>query len=635
MTDSVQLGLFNPKSDWTAPESLPDLSQEKKIGFDVETRDPHLNAKGPGFIRGDAYMVGFSIATEDQSWYFPIRHLLGENLNEEVCLKWLRNLLSDESRTIVGANLSYELEACWREDIEIRCQMIDIQIAEPLINEESIRGYSLNVLAKKYLNLEKDEELLREAANSFGGKTKGKKVIGLDPKSEMWKMDPIYVGKYAEVDAQLPLQIWEKQRQIIIEEELGQIFKLEQEVQKILFRMRLKGIPVSTDKAREVSKYLNTQEVSSRTTLENEWGIGSTLDEWSSDSLRDHCDHHGITYPFTAKGNPSFTKDFLNSSDHPFLNGITELRTLNRLRTVFVDQWIFGNQINGWVHCQWKQLASDDGGTRTGRLAASDPNPQQIPGRSEHSSLIRGCFVPEKGKKWAKIDYSQQEPRILVHFAVLCGFKGAQEAADAYAADPDMDFYNFMMEVASVKRKTAKDLYLGRCYGMGASKLAVKLNTSEDEAKEILQKFDEKVPFIKELAEYTENIAQRRGYIRTLLGRRRHFNLWEPANAYQQKTQPLPLSRAKEEYAGKTLRRAHCRKALNSLIQGSAADMTKAAMRAVEQGLGLIAYMQVHDELNYGVDSLEQAQQIQKIMENCVDMKVPIKADLDYGDSWK
>lgn len=627
-----QMPLWEPPSEWRCPKEFPNLNNVDLIGFDVETKDPHLKSKGPGFIRGDAKVVGFSMSTGDASWYFPFDHEYGKQhqMPRESCLKFLESIVGDTSKTLVGANTMYEREAIWSLGITCKAKIFDIQIAEPLIDEE--KPASLEEIARRRLGQSKDEEKLNEAAKDFG----------VDPKGGLWMLSPIYVGAYAEWDAWAPVHIWHHQMKEIREQGLDEVLQLELAIQPILWEMRLRGIPVDVDAARQLSKEYYAKETIITEHLAADYGAGlPRLDIWSGVSLKIYCDKHGLQYPTTPKGNPSFTKEFLEGSSFPFLKKVRDAREYNRLASTFIDGWIVGNQINGWVHPQWKQLASDDGGTRTGRMAASNPNPQQVPSRSKSGKRIRGLFCAPPGSSWAKLDYSQQEPRILIGFAERMGLPGATDAAQVYRDNPDQDFYNLMVQLASVERPQAKDLYLGRCYGMGIDKLAAKLRCDHVKARAILDQFDHHVPFVKQLGEKCEQAAQNRGFIRTLSGRRRHFNMWEPANfgaackvaddCYPVDTRELAL----EKWKGVAIRRADTRKALNALIQGSAADMTKFAMLKVFNELGHIPYMQVHDELNYPVSNEDEAQAIKQCMETCVDISVPIKVDLDYGTSWK
>ena len=626
--------LFQPISDWAPATSFPDLSGERMLGIDTETRDPQISTRGPGFIRGDAKVVGFSIATRSRAWYFPFDHLSGGNLRREDCIAFAKTILSDENRCIVGANLQYELEGFEAGlGIKNKCKVIDIQIAEALIDEEA-DSYKLESLCKKYLGTGKDETLLREAAEAYG----------VDPKSGMWKLHSKYVGPYAEFDALAPMQIFEKQLEILKAEETLGVFQLEMELLPLLWEMRKQGIPMDMQAADDLSALLKKQEDVLRLRLRHEFN--TDCNEMSSPDIANVCNTLGILYPRTTLGAPSFTADYLDASEHPFLVLISDLRECSGMRNKFVDGWIHRNQISGRIHPQWKQCASDDGGTRTGRMAASNPNPQQVPASSYRKtgeinpigSAIRKCFGSDTGLT-GKLDYSQQEPKVLVHFANLCKYIGAPQAAAAYQANPNLDFYNYMMEAAGIGRRPAKDMYLGRCYGMGANKMAAKLNKTKEEAAAILAVFDERVPFVKELADGCNRAANDRGYIKTLLGRRRHFNFWEPIKMWDMKKQGLDVRARRLDAAqalwGKNIRRSDTHKALNALIQGSSADMTKAALIKIWKEGKVIPYMQVHDEIVFPANDEAHAKLCKKLAETCVTMTVPVRADLSLGKTWK
>ena len=523
MSEYVQDVFFKPGSDWAIPLDFPNLSSEAIIGLDTETKDPRLTTDGPGFCRGDATVSGISVGTRDRGWYFPISEFHNLRMDRDQVTRYLSDLLGDPNKYICGANLGYDLEAL--ESIGVTCKrrIIDIQIAGALIDEEDERGYSLGRLCQRYLGSNKAEDLLKEAASAWG----------VDPKREMWKLPPQYVGPYAEWDAQAPVLIFEKMSPILKSEDLEDIFQMECELLPILLEMRLKGIPIDEEKAKQVSDNLIEEENELRLHFLREWG--AQVDEWSTPSIAQLCDENGVRYPFTAKGNASITKEFIMQQDHPLLNDIKRIRHVNRMRHTCLDGWIRGNLINGRIHPNWVQLKSDDGGTRTGRMASKQPNAQQFPseksrdgGTNVEGRLIRSMFIADKGMMWAKLDYSQQEPRILTHFATMCKMEGAEDAAKQYRDNPDMDFYQYLVEAAGVSRRVAKDMYLGLCYGMGGEKMASKLNKPLAEAKEIIEEFNDKVPFVKQMAELCMSRASSRGWIRTLEGRRRHFNYWEP-----------------------------------------------------------------------------------------------------------
>ena len=626
----ANLCLFPPDSDWEPPREFPNLSGVKILGVDTETKDPNLDARGPGSFRKDGHMCGISLATSDRKWYFPMRHMLGGNMNPDSVIAFMQDVCKEE-RTWIGANLQYDMEWLDSDNIQMRGKFVDIQVCEALIDEEG-GSVALEALSRRYLKTGKDETLLMQSLSAHGMSTKNK--------NDLHKLHSRFVGPYAEADAGNALEIFKCQWPEMQRQQLEQIFTLEAQVTPLLWEMRKQGIRVDLERAALLSDRLKVEEDALRKKLAETYGVSVLFDVWSGPNIARMCDKHEIRYPRTAKGNPSFAGDWLDNQEHDFLQKISSIRELDRLRGTFVDKWIFDNHVDGIIHPSWKQLASDEGGTRTGRLAASNPNPQQVPSRAELAPLIRACMIPhEDGDDWNKLDYSQQEPRLLVHFAYLMGYEGAAEVRRAYIEDPSMDIYKHLAESARITRRESKDITLGRMYDMGAPKMAAKLGIGVDAAKSKLAEFDRSVPFVRKIADLCSNKAQERGYVRTLCGRRRHFNFWEPADSFKRKYEdgeyiiPLHREAAEKMWPKSELRRAHARKALNSVIQGSAADMTKAAMVQIRRERKLIPIMQVHDELNYGGKGIGEP--LKKICESCVKMEVPIRADLYIGKHWK
>ena len=619
--------MFKPASDWTPPSSFPDLSQAKIIGLDLETKDPYLQEKGPGTIRRDGHVAGIAVSSDiGFTGYYPIGHLGGGNLDKDVVLSYMRKLLSNARQIKVGANLPYDLEWLRAEGVRVRGNCHCVQQAEALLNEER-KSFSLESLAQSYLGVGKEEGLLREAAS----------IYGVDPKKELWKLPAKYVGAYAESDAHQPIEIFRKQFDLLEQEDLLYIFDLESKLIPVLLDMRFQGVPVDLERANETTLQLSIEEEKVRAKLKK-WA-GFYVNEWSNDHLAEVCRKHDIPYTTTAKGNPSFTKDFLRFSENPFLKAVTEVRTLHRLRTKFIEKDIIEESINGRIHAQFHQLRKDEGGTRTGRFSSSNPNLQQVPKRDERfASLIRSLFISDPDRWWAKLDYSQQEPRLTVHYAYLLKLSGAMEYANKYRADPRFDFYDPILRSTGTRRRTAKDLALGRNYGMGEETMASRLNTSKDDARRKLEDFDQVVPFIKELFDICQRKAEKTGWIKTILGRKRHFNYWEPYDSYKRKRHGEWIPRctyteAEGRWPGIRLVRGNTRNAFNSLIQGSAADMMKKAMLDLWMA-GVIPYLTVHDETGNPAEDEDDAKRQKKIMEDAVKLEIPVICDLDLGRSW-
>jgi DNA polymerase I-like protein with 3'-5' exonuclease and polymerase domains len=266
----------------------------------------------------------------------------------------------------------------------------------------------------------------------------------------------------------------------------------------------------------------------------------------------------------------------------------------------------------------------------TGRFSYNNPNLQQIPARNkELGPRIRSLFIPEEGMTWGCFDYSQQEPRLVTHYAALDGLYGVEEVLDAYNGG-EADFHQIVAEMANIPRSQAKTINLGLFYGMGKNKLQAELGVSKENAEDLFRTYHDKVPFVKMLMESVMRRAQDRGRVRTLLGRRCRFDLWEPNQFGIHKA--LPHEEALSEH-GPGIKRAYTYKALNRLIQGSAADMTKKAMVELHKE-GITPHIQVHDELDISVVNPLEAAKIKDIMESAVDLEVPNKVDYESGPNW-
>ena len=623
----TQEPLFKPESRWEPPTEFPDLSSAKIIAFDCETSDPNLLKHGPGGVRNDGKLVGLSMATDDGfKGYYPIRHEGGGNLDCEQVLQWAQDQLKG-STDKVGANILYDLEWLRSEGIHVGGNKYDIQVAEPLIDEERKEGYSLEKLSRRYLNKGKDEDLLRAAADAYN----------IDAKGELWKLPAHYVGPYGEADSVNTLQVFQKQLPILKQQELMDVFKLETDIIPLILDMRFKGVKVDLDNAEKLNKKYKQEETKLLKELRD--FTGYPIEPWSNDQIGHVCETKKIWYPRTEAGNPSFTANFMEGSKQPLFQMIASYRKVNKMRRDFIDKVILGMNVNGRIHAQFHPLRKDTEGTRTGRFSSSNPNLQQIPSRDKYwGPLIRSLFVPENGCDWLRLDYNQQEPRVMVHYACLRGIRGAAEAAKAYK-ESGADFHSMVSELANIDRKVAKTINLGIMYGMGTFKLGQMLGITYDEAKSLLEQYHASVPFVKGIMHEATKAATYRGEIKTLLGRKRHFDYWTPADStlkFPNREMPLRKQDAEKVWEGRPLQRAFTHKALNALIQGASADLTKKAMVDIYKELGEVPHLQIHDELDFSVTSgdTKTIKKIADIMENCMQLEVPLKVSVETGKSW-
>jgi len=607
---------------WNIPSEFPDLTQYKQIAIDLETCDPNLTTLGPGWVRKDGYIVGIAIAAGDWQGYFPIRHQNGHNMDARIALKWLQKQMATPHIDKIMHNATYDLGWLRAEGVKVEGRIIDTMITGAVVDENRW-SYSLNNLGRDYLDERKDEKLLRVAAAEWG----------IDPKAEMYMLPPEFVGQYAEQDAGMTLRLWERLKIDLDKQDLWNIWNLETSLIPMMCDMRQLGVRVDLDKAEQAKKHLKAKSKQLKDEIFKQTQI--KIEPWAAASVAAVFEELNLAYPKTDAGAPSFTKQYLNTHQHPIAQMIVRLREFDKADSTFIET-ILKHEHKGRIHCEFHQLRSDDGGTVTGRFSSSNPNLQQIPARDpEIKKMIRGLFIPEEGTKWGSFDYSSQEPRLLVHFAA--SLKGAfkhpiiDTIVEEYQ-NGDVDLHQMVADIAGIKRKEAKVVNLGIMYGMGKGKLAAQLDISTDEAGELLGVHREKVPFVKGLADLASKQAENTGQVRTILGRRCRFHLWEPRTFGYKK--PLPYEDAMKEY-GQPLKRAFTYKALNKLIQGSAADQTKKAM-ADCYSEGLLPMLTVHDELCFSVEGDDQAHNIKHIMENGLSdvLKVPSKVDDELKDNW-
>ncbi len=614
-----QIPLFQPDSEWIPPEKIPNLSDATEIAIDLETYDPDLKTLGPGWPSGNGHVVGVALAVEGWKGYFPMRHENGGgNFDENIIKRQLKKILELPCDKIFH-NASYDVGWLRRWGLEVKGRIIDTMIAAPLIDENRFR-YSLNDLGKDYLKDKKSETLLYEAAGAWS----------VDAKSEMYKLPAMYVGPYAEQDADLTLRLWQFFKTELIKQELSSIFDLETRLFPCLLDMTWKGVRVDLEKADTIKKNMQAEEKKLLHQIKKDTGIDVEI--WAAVSVAKAFDKKKIKYERTEKNKqPKFDKNFLSTHKHPLAKMIVQAREINKARTTFIDT-ILRHSSHSRIHANINQMRGDTGGTVTGRFSYSNPNLQQIPARNkEIGPLIRSIFVPNEGCTWGSFDYSQQEPRVLVHFASLTsgGLKGADEVIESYKTK-DPDFHQAVADMAGIDRRTAKTINLGMMYGMGKGKLASSLGLDKYETENLFKKFHANVPFVKQLMEQATRKADHVGFLRTLLGRKCRFDLWEPRAFGIHRA--LPLWEAEKEY-GRDLKRAWTYKALNRLIQGSSADMTKKAMVDLYEE-GILSHIQVHDELNCSIENEEQAKKIKEIMEQTVELRVPLKVDMELGPSW-
>ena len=648
------------------------------VAVDLETYDPNLKTHGSGAIIGKGKVCGIALAYDDKKFYFPIAHKEDEgpasNLAPSLVWRSLnKKIFQNEKVKKVFHNAMYDV--CWIRAVTgmmLKGPIYDTMIAASIIDENRPR-YSLDSLAKDYLGESKYKGDLTDRALEEHGVS--------DPMSNMHLLPHDLVKDYAEQDVNLTLQLWKKFEKIIKtpvntksknKKTLENIFDLETRLFPCLVEMRFKGVRVDEEKAKLLGGELKKEQAKIIEAIKKETKI--SVDIWAADSIQPLLEQQKITdYKVTPKtGRVSITKSYLESHPNKYLKMIAKARQLDKLFNTFVHG-ILKFVHKGRIHAEINQIRSEKGGTVTGRFSMSNPNLQQIPSRSDQGNKIRGLFLPEEDHKWASFDYSQQEPRLVVHYALKNGLHGAEDMADEYNKNPDTDFHEIVAKMAKITRKQAKTINLGLFYGMGKTKLARSLELEDDEAKELFNQYHTKVPFVRKLSNGLQDFAEKNKNIFTLEDRFCRFDRWEPVNKeWNAEKGVFEISEYKEVEGKKQIVRSsvpilkreeaenrylankvrnqeandpNCKnfedyyrpaftyKALNRLIQGSAADMTKKAMVLLFEA-GIVPHIQIHDELCFSIKTEDEAKKIKDIMENAIELKVPNKVDYDSGPNW-
>jgi len=616
---SLQLSMTFKKSIWSCPSEYKDLSGYPEIAIDLETRDDGIsNGLGAGWATNNGKVIGFAVAVDGWQGYYPFDHFAGGNMIPEQVIKYIKTICALPN-TKIFHNAQYDLGWLQAMGMTVNGKVVDTMVAAALIDENEW-SYSLNNLAKKYLGEIKAETDLIEAAKDHG----------IDPKAEMWKLPAEFVGFYAEQDARLTYLLWQRFKHEIHTQNLTTIWELESDLLPILIKMRKRGVRVDIEKANKLMVEFASQEKILLQKIKQL--VGKDIDIWAARQIGEAFDKLKIEYPRTENtGAPSFTQNWLHNSKHQISQLIVQAREINKFHNTFLAG-ILKYEHKGRVHAEINQLRSDNGGTVSGRLSMSNPNLQQLPARNkEFAKKIRGLFLPEEDHKWGSFDYSQQEPRMVVHYAASIGegYEGSQELVRAYA-NASADFHQTIAELVGIERSQAKTIGLGLMYGMGKNKLANSLGLSKEEAEILISKYNRKVPFVKQLSDRCMKKANDEGIIRTKKGRKCRFDMWETKDFGIHTAETFENAVAK--YGKDGIKRAFTYKALNRLIQGSAADQTKQAIVSCYEA-GFLPILQIHDELCFNIKDGDELK-IKEVMENCMEFKVPSVVDINIGDDF-
>ena len=680
------------------PEDL-DLQGVDTVAIDIETYDPNLKTKGLGAITGDGYITGVAVATGKDSVYFSLSHS-DKKLNfkelEEFWDQINKKLLQNNKITKVFHNAMYDV--CWLQSVtgkKLKGRIVDTMVAASVIDENRFK-YSLDALSKDYLNEGKYKYDLENLVLKDSNGVKKNAI------SNMHEVPFSIAEQYAKQDVNLTLKLWElfdkKLDEVLYtkpetkkEYNLRNIFELETKLFPCLVDMKFKGVRIDVAKAIQFGRHLKKRRDQILKAIQNKTGI--RIDIWAASSIKHLLEHLKIKdYKVTPKSKlPQLPKNYLNTHKEKSLRMIAKAREYDKAANTFVDG-LLGYVYKGRIHADINQIRGDGGGTVTGRFSMSNPNLQQIPSKGFIGKKMRELFIPEEGHTWGSFDYSQQEPRIVVHYAIKHELEKTDDLKNQFNNDK-ADFHQIVADMAKISRKQAKTINLGLFYGMGKGKLQAELNLDKDQAKKLFDTYHNKVPFVKQLSDGLMRFAENEKLIFTLEDRfcrfdkyesvnkrwnnkERKFEEWDPeAKEIKQSdgtityegdwVVPKLLSKKDAWSKFKLLFNAKSKskteggdgkveeltekqrqdwfknyfvsaftyKALNRLVQGSAADMTKKAMVLLHEK-GIIPHIQIHDELCVSIKDEKTRIMVQKTMEEAIILKVNNKVDYEYGPNW-
>ena len=667
------------------PEDL-DLTGIDTVAVDIETYDPNLKTKGLGAIRGDGFICGVAVATANETAYFPMSHSDTDLTLDKKLKMWEvldKKLFQNEKITKVFHNAMYDV--CWIRAVtgkKMKGRIVDTMIAASVIDENRFT-YSLDALSRDILKEKKGGYDLQEKTLEWS------KGTIKDPMTNMHKLPASIVKDYAKQDVNLTLKLWnlfntkldevlytkyeeyfDKKanewkikkdadgKDIIIEEKTSRkIFELETKLFPCLVDMKFKGVKIDVEKAKAFGKFLERRRDKLLKIIKDKTGVGVQI--WAASSIKNLLENQKITdYTKTPKsGMPQLPKDYLRTHENVFLRFVAKARECDKAKNTFVEG-LLGFVHNERIHADINQIKGEHGGTVTGRFSMSNPNLQQIPSKGYIGKKMRELFIPETGSEWYSFDYSQQEPRIVVHYALKLGMAGTNDLQEEFDKE-DADFHQIVADMAKIPRKQAKTINLGLFYGMGKLKLQKELNLDASKAKTLFNNYHSKVPFVRQLSQDLSTFAINNGLLFTVGDRFCRFDKWETRdkewNPEINRFNEVKLYNSKEEakdgykleqmekyekltdpeckFFEKHYTRAFTYKALNRLVQGSAADMTKKAMVDLYEK-GIVPHIQIHDELCVSIKDKETRIMVQETMEQAIKLEINNKVDCEHGPNW-
>ena len=587
---------------------------EMIAAIDIETKDPHLKVWGPGSVRKDGRILGIGVYCPDRGvdeYLEPHNPRLLEILANPDIVKVFHNGVYDLDWIINGYGIK----------VNGRCE--DTMTRETLLDSYAY-SYSLDACcARRGVTGKNKGDTIDTWWVEHGGK--GKAIEHLD------EIPAQVVGSYCRQDCRATYGLFFAQQPLLVEQNLLNANDIECRLYPLLMQMKGNGFRIDTPRLLTLADMFDEEYESGIAELEHKYGFDSgTLSLNSANDIEKMWRAEHLPIEYTTTGKPSFAAAVLENSPHPLAEKIQHLRGLIKTQS-FLNSWV-DFTINGHIHPCFYPAKRDEAGTVTGRWSSQNPNLQQVPARLEkHGKEIRSLFIPEEGCILGAFDYKQIEYRTFIHFAVGPGADEARAEFHIHDVDYHQMVQTMMGWVTGDKdkdkeyRHITKNLNFGSIYCMGARSFAKKfriplLKAHPDAdpdnlfplADSLMKAYKRKIPFVDPTCRLIMQTGERRGYVRTLSGRRQRMP--DDGGSY---------------------------KLVNYLIQGSAADLLKKGLvDAWDQGVfnELKLHAQVHDEVVFSIPKTKAGYEacvtLQECMKNSYKLKIPLGVDTEIGPDW-
>lgn len=577
------------------------------------TKEPAYDIESNGLRWQNCYVCGYSISDGAEAVYIPVRHEGGGNIQqiEEFELA-LNKAIQEHTGKIIGHNIKFDMHFSQNHGVNLGNKVVDTMTMECLLDENR-RSFALGNVCKSYDIAPKLGKTLYEHIGARFGVKPDASSMG-----HFYRLagnDPLAV-EYAAGDTLTTKQLWEAQKKELYRQELDVVYNMENELSYVLQKMERRGIAVDPTEAIKVKAQIEDMYIEAFTKIP----LGedfTPINIRSGKDLREYFETCDITdWPMTAPtdrhpdGQPSFNSKYLATHEEGL--NILNARKLGHLKSSFLD--VLDDHIHhGRIHTTFNQARGETHGTKGGRLSSSNPNKQQVPKRDKVlGQIYRRMFTARPSHFLIEFDYSQAEPRLYTHYS------DEPSLLQGYNSTPFVDMHSIAAQYMNVGRDTAKSLNLGIMYTMGAAKLAAQLGIPYEQALSILKRWHRTFPKVSEFTKRASTVAEQRGYVRTILGRRRRFP--DPRWAYR---------------------------AANAIVQGGSADIMKWKLVEIDRylvknNLEEVCNMlltihdsivfEIHNDYKHLIETLKDI--MERVQVKPFDLKVPFIAEWKAGDNW-